>query len=91
MRFTNLLLLTVIVLLGACAAAPPRTANADCDAYHVYQLPSYARVFNLEPMPPECVPRPPKRLVGYESVTVYDVGTGRTSHVIVPTGTVIVQ
>ena len=91
MRFTDLLLLTVIVLLGGCAATPPRTANADCGAFDIYQLPSYAKVFNLEPMPPECLPRPPKRLVGYERVTVYDVGTGRTSHVIVPAGTVIIQ
>ena len=91
-------LLTAAVLIGGCASTPYQQWRAQyeefgCSDYGIVHLPSYAKYFDVEPMPEECLETPPPvpALAGMERVTIHDAETGSTRSVIVPRGTVIVK
>jgi len=92
-----ILLLTTAVLIGGCASTPhqqwrARMDELGCRDYGLEHYPSYAKYFDVEPIPEECMEfPPPTALSGMQSVSVHDAETGSTRSVLVRKGTVIVK
>ena len=93
----SILLLTAAVLIGGCGVTPyqqwrARMDELGCKDYDMLQYPPYAKYFDVEPIPEECLEfPPPTALSGMQRVSVHDAETGSTRSVVVPKGTVIVK
>ena len=93
----SILLLTAAVLIGGCASTPyqqwrARMDELGCNGHSIYEYPTHARYFGVEPMRTECMEFPPATaLSGMERMSVHDAETGSTRSVFVPRDTVIVK